>query len=104
MGVAVPDVIREDVSYLYVEGGNNGPGTGPPESDDEVLNVVRLYASMTGYFASFLKQVPNQSIYFAVRFTLLNRFPILHGLYEIVFHPFFLVTFASSYLHVIETV
>jgi PhoPQ-activated pathogenicity-related protein len=65
MGVGIPDVIREDVSYLYIEGGSNGPGTEPPDMDDGVINAVRLYARMTGYVASFLKQVPNQSIVFA---------------------------------------
>ena len=68
MGVAVPDVIREDVSYLYIEGGSNGPDTAPPDRDDGVINAVRLYARMTGYCAGFLKQVPNQHIVFWVRF------------------------------------
>lgn len=74
MGVAIPDVIVEDVSYLYIEGGNNNPGTGPPGSDDGVVGAARLYARLTGYFAAFLQQVPNQPIIFTVRIPLAKSF------------------------------
>lgn len=67
MGVAVPDVIKRDVSYMWVDGGSNGPGTQPPSPDAGVVNAVRLYARLTGYFASFVLQVPNQQITFWVR-------------------------------------
>lgn len=68
MGVAIPDVVKADVSYLYIEGGSNGPGTSPPSNDSGVVNAVRLYARMTGYFAAFLRHVPNEPITFWVSF------------------------------------
>lgn len=67
MGVAIPDVIKGDVSYMWIDGGGNGPDTQPPNSDAGVVNAVRLYSRLTGYFAAFVLQVPNQGITFWVR-------------------------------------
>lgn len=66
MGVGVPDVVRKNVSYLYIDGGSNDPWTTPPANDSGVVNAARLFSHLTGYYASFVLQVPNSKIIFAV--------------------------------------
>jgi len=62
MGVSIPDVIKKDFSYLFIDGGhNNVPGNPPGETDTRV-NIVRHVARVAGYVGAFLLQIPNQPV------------------------------------------
>jgi len=60
MGVAVPDVIKRDYAYMFIDGGGNNPGSSPPDQDDDRVTIARTIAKLAGYFGAFLLQVPNQ--------------------------------------------
>jgi len=65
--VAVPDNLRRDFAYLYIDGGGNGVGEQPPGPNDGRLGLVRNIANLAGYVGAVLLQVPNQGVIFGVR-------------------------------------
>jgi PhoPQ-activated pathogenicity-related protein len=65
MAIAVPDEIRHEAALMWIEGGSNGPGTGPAPPDDELVGLTVIMAVETGAIGAYIRQVPNQSIIFA---------------------------------------
>ena len=66
MAIAVPDVILHEAAMVWIEGGSNGPGTGPAGPDDELVTLTVIIAEQIGCIGAYVLQVPNQRITFTV--------------------------------------
>lgn len=67
VAVAVPDVIRHEAAFVWIEGGSNGPDTGPAPPNDDLIGLIVTVAVQTGAIGSYVLQVPNQPMTFTVR-------------------------------------
>jgi PhoPQ-activated pathogenicity-related protein len=65
MAIAIPDTIRHQVSYLWIEGGSNGDGTQPNPPDDPYVMMLVEITARAGCIAAYVLQVPNESMVFS---------------------------------------
>jgi PhoPQ-activated pathogenicity-related protein len=64
MGIAIPDVVKHDAAYMWIEGGSNNDDTGPAPPDDELVFLILNMAVEVGCIGAYIRQVPNQSMVF----------------------------------------
>ena len=67
MAIAIPDVIQHEAAMMWIEGGNNGPSTGPSPPSDDLVGLAVQIAENTGAIGAYIRQVPNQGMVFTVR-------------------------------------
>ena len=68
MAIAIPDVISHDAAIVWIEGGSNGPDTGPAGPEDQLVKLTVTMARETGAVGAYIRQVPNQSMVFTASY------------------------------------